>query len=1091
MNQQQCPDVSKILSKLKNFQRDTVEYVFRRLYLDTPPTRRFLVSDEVGLGKTMVARGVIAKTIEHLWDTGRRIDIVYVCSSADIARQNLARLNLPDARQANLPTRITLLPTKIKDFEMSRINFISFTPGTSFELRSQLGVLEERIVLYLMLREAWDVGETPSINLLSGNANPKVFRERLKAFDKNSLNRDIVQRFVKTIVDDKGLQQRYKELCESFDRFKKNVSQEVRLERRDVVGELRRLLAQSCLNSLEPDLIILDEFQRFRNLLNPDDESSQLAQSLFNYNSGVSEDSSAAARVLMLSATPYKMYTQAHESETDDHYQDFLKTLEFLLDGSERVSELEQLVKKYREALYQLREYGSEELMIVRRQIESLLKNVMVRTERLSSSSDRNGMLAEKVGQGMQLTSGEISSYLSLRKIGKSLGQTQVMEYWKSAPYLLNFMDDYKLSRKLTEELEKSSAEIIETISTATPETLLSSKEVQRYHRIDPVNARLRMLAEHTVERGAWKLLWIPPSLPYYRPEGPFADPDLKGFTKRLVFSCWKVVPKVIAAALSYEAERQMFLSSGKRVINSQKARLKRRPLLRFAFKEGRPSGMPILAMLYPCRKFADYFDPLAATTDRSSHEKLPTAEELIKNWSETIRGWLKMYMDQRAGETGAEDEQWYWVAPLLFDLKHDPKGLKAWFSNKDLADHWGGNLTRDAEHASTFKRGWTRHVDLAKQVADGRFSIESLGRIPTDLPEVLARMALAGPGVCAWRAMSRVTGRLKDSQETSIRTESACIAYAFIHLFNLPEVTYFVRDWKSKQAYWRSVLEYCIHGNLQAMLDEFAHVLFESEGHQSNQREKVAEKLADEIQSRLTLRTSTLQALFFKTNLKGKLQQYPIRMRTRFAMRFGDQEIEGSDQPTRADAVRAAFNSPFWPFVLASTSIGQEGLDFHPYCHAVVHWNLPSNPVDLEQREGRVHRYKGHALRKNIAEIYHKAAVTRHPDPWSGMFFEAKRNRTLENSDLVPFWISTEGSARIERHVPVLPHSRDRVAFDVLKKSLVMYRMVFGQSRQEDLVYYLNEHHAAEEISDIARACWIDLSPPPSSEVNTRSELR
>src|SRR5699024_11013379 len=38
-------------------------------------------------------------------------------------------------------------------------------------------------------------------------------------------------------------------------------------------------------------------------------------------------------------------------------------------------------------------------------------------------------------------------------------------------------------------------------------------------------------------------------------------------------------------------------------------------------------------------------------------------------------------------------------------------------------------------------------------------------------------------------------------------------------------------------------------------------------------------------------------------------------------------------------------FNSPFWPFVLASTSVGQEGLDFHTYSHAVVHWNLPPTP--------------------------------------------------------------------------------------------------------------------------------------------------
>ena len=62
-------------------------------------------------------------------------------------------------------------------------------------------------------------------------------------------------------------------------------------------------------------------------------------------------------------------------------------------------------------------------------------------------------------------------------------------------------------------------------------------------------------------------------------------------------------------------------------------------------------------------------------------------------------------------------------------------------------------------------------------------------------------------------------------------------------------------------------------------------------------------------------------------------------------------------------DVVDSAFNSPFRPFLLTSTSIGQEGLDFHPWCHRLVHWNLPGNPVDLEQREGRVHRYKGHGV--------------------------------------------------------------------------------------------------------------------------------
>lgn len=44
--------------------------------------------------------------------------------------------------------------------------------------------------------------------------------------------------------------------------------------------------------------------------------------------------------------------------------------------------------------------------------------------------------------------------------------------------------------------------------------------------------------------------------------------------------------------------------------------------------------------------------------------------------------------------------------------------------------------------------------------------------------------------------------------------------------------------------------------------------------------------------------------------------------MRGRFAMRFGDGKNDGGAEPTRADRVRSAFNSPFWPFVLATTSI-------------------------------------------------------------------------------------------------------------------------------------------------------------------------
>ena len=128
-------DTERVLASLKDFQRATVDYVFRRLWLAEDQVKRFLVADEVGLGKTMVAKGVIAKTVEHLWDTGKRINIVYICSNSQIARQNLSRLNVVGGFEVRHADRLTLLPKVIRSLRDQRINFVSFTPGTSFRGR--------------------------------------------------------------------------------------------------------------------------------------------------------------------------------------------------------------------------------------------------------------------------------------------------------------------------------------------------------------------------------------------------------------------------------------------------------------------------------------------------------------------------------------------------------------------------------------------------------------------------------------------------------------------------------------------------------------------------------------------------------------------------------------------------------------------------------------------------------------------------------------------------------------------------------------------------------------------------------------------
>ncbi|MBV5324700.1 MAG: hypothetical protein J0626_05215, partial [Rhodospirillaceae bacterium] len=76
--------------------------------------------------------------------------------------------------------------------------------------------------------------------------------------------------------------------------------------------------------------------------------------------------------------------------------------------------------------------------------------------------------------------------------------------------------------------------------------------------------------------------------------------------------------------------------------------------------------------------------------------------------------------------------------------------------------------------------------------------------------------------------------------------------------------------------------------------------------------------------------------------------------------MPFADAKAEntsGGGDRLRTEDMRRAFNTPFWPHVLTTTSLGQEGLDFHVWCKQLLHWDLCASPLDLEQREGRIQR--------------------------------------------------------------------------------------------------------------------------------------
>lgn len=534
------------------------------------------------------------------------------------------------------------------------------------------------------------------------------------------------------------------------------------------------------------------------------------------------------------------------------------------------------------------------------------------------------------------------------------------------------------------------------------------------------------------------------------------------------------MVPRAVASLVSYEAERRMMRAAYPHERITQEHWKKQRGLLRFRTSEGRLASLPLLLLAYPCMTFARDCDP----RDLARSGKL-TAKEALIQLADRIKKLVEK-LGQVYESGGATDDRWYWLTPMLLDHAEYAEESQSWWNRVDLTRRWAGVEAGEEDEA------WDSHVERARQAITAiRSGSEKLGMPPEDLFNVLALGASAGPATAAMRAYARAS-RVDPACCQPLRDAAARTGRAFLSLFNHAEVIETVRAEFEGEPYWERVLEYAHAGNLQSVLDEYAHLLRESLGVASKGPAEIADKIGTEVISALTIRAASLRIDDVTAppySREVRLTTEP--MRVRFAMRFGDERadeeappMDGSSPATRKERVRAAFNSPFWPFVLVSTSVGQEGLDFHHYCHAITHWNLPSNPVDLEQREGRIHRYKGHAVRKNVSAAFAiEALQADHQDAWESLFEMGRGVRLSTENDLVPYWVF-QGEAKIERHVPLLPFSREVDRLYSLRRALAIYRMVFGQSRQEDLITYLLTQIPEGERDKIVAELQIDLSP-------------
>lgn len=98
-----------------------------------------------------------------------------------------------------------------------------------------------------------------------------------------------------------------------------------------------------------------------------------------------------------------------------------------------------------------------------------------------------------------------------------------------------------------------------------------------------------------------------------------------------------------------------------------------------------------------------------------------------------------------------------------------------------------------------------------------------------------------------------------------------------------------------------------------------------------------------------------------------------------------------------------------------------------------------------------------------------------------------ACQDRLETDSELVPYWVyPLENGAKVERHILALPLSRELDRLKRLRDALAVYRLAFGQARQEDVIEHLLGRFGPERAAALATELRIDLRPPRRAGMST-----
>jgi hypothetical protein len=1004
------------VSAPKPFQEATVKAAIEA-FSDLSGRRRFLVADEVGLGKTVVAKEV-ARLMSN--DGARPLVIYYIANGHAVSHQNKGRVVgfLSKAqREAAIAT-----PDRLSLISMARrpanpVLIYALTPATSFpgaRAKWTGGRIGERAFLKVLLEQAYPAFARdldPDVLRLSASASwdGAVLNARAKMAASPP---NLMQRFRQALAMEFGAPVRPMLEQAAFGDTERNIKPH---KPRHFVGRLRRALALATLRHQPPDLVILDEFQRYRQLLDERD-ADPLLKALLDPES---EDTRPA--ILLLSATPYPhLTTRWEEARGVLAHKELLQLIEFLAGPGVR-DRAKTLFADFGDRLRDIVAYGSgnhpeveskvAEANKLKNALRKLLTPVMSRTERDSVAT--TDPLAGTRQLPAEPTVEDFQVYRHLAESFDEKMRYEALPYWSSVPLPAQSLGPRYAAWKAAK------------IKAAPKKPARMTRD--RRNRLDaPVSwpdAKLRAISAIASPK-LLALPWVAPSLPWW----PLAAGWKSAGTdpKLLMFSRFRATPPSVAALLSFGVEARCL---PKQHGGYEKAYARRR------FKLTTTPG-PVMAAFHPSPWLIRHTDPLTK------------AGAPLKAIRREVRRQI--------------------LAALPKGIVEDTTA-KARRRHRSIAEILAA-IERSENLTSRTVEGWTWAIggDLAAKSAVKQWErakpIDGLS--PLEL-EDLVDYAIGAPGVALGRALQRHDPTVLESGRYA---ELVRLSWYGLRAYLDNPVILASLPGKNAVA---KIMSAVVDGGFESLIDEHCWLRVQN-------LEDGAAELVQDLQASIGLRAGN----FSFHGIGGAPHKIPVRCHV--AVPFGDAEpapapaVKGVEDAStvasiRPDEVRRSFNTPFWPHVLATTSVGQEGLDFHPWCARVVHWDISSNPLDLEQREGRIQRFAGLAVRRQLAtqlrdNVLNDSAIAG-GSPWQ--FLQRHAERLVDASGLKPWWVLD--GAEIQRYVFERPFGRDMIRFAQLREQRMIYRLALGQPNQEDFIEVLARGGAATH--KLLRPLVLDLS--------------